>query len=203
MTTSKLDGDLAGRITCPKRRRAGRSAAWLARLPWEQEVTSSNLVAPILGPRGSVRRAGPRDRPGDSAIESSGPMRRLNVPTHTDSPKDRAARGRGDSGPGWDDRRPRIGLDGRADGPASRRPRRAEGLNITGVATSVATAELARSLKIPLRELDEVEALDINLDGADEIDPQFRMIKGRGGALLREKIVALRVRSPRDDDHRG
>ena len=65
-----------------------------------------------------------------------------------------------------------------------------EGLQIVGVPTSGATAELARSLKIPVRELDEVAVLDINLDGADEIDPQFRMIKGRGGALLREKIVA-------------
>jgi ribose 5-phosphate isomerase A len=65
-----------------------------------------------------------------------------------------------------------------------------EGLSITGVPTSRATADLARGLKIPLRELDEVLSLDINLDGADEIDPRFRMIKGRGGALLREKIVA-------------
>ena len=65
-----------------------------------------------------------------------------------------------------------------------------EGLKIIGVPTSVATAELARDLGIPLRELDDVAGLDINLDGADEIDGQFRMIKGRGGALLREKIVA-------------
>jgi len=65
-----------------------------------------------------------------------------------------------------------------------------EGLLITGVPTSRATAELARTLKIPLRDLDDVSVLDINLDGADEIDPGFRMIKGRGGALLREKIVA-------------
>jgi ribose 5-phosphate isomerase A len=65
-----------------------------------------------------------------------------------------------------------------------------ESLKITGVATSEATAELARSLKIPLVELDDVVALDINLDGADEIDRSYRMIKGRGGALLREKIVA-------------
>jgi ribose 5-phosphate isomerase A len=65
-----------------------------------------------------------------------------------------------------------------------------ERLNLIGVATSDATAELAGSLKIPLRNLDEVDRLDISLDGADEIDPQFRMIKGRGGALLREKIVA-------------
>ena len=67
---------------------------------------------------------------------------------------------------------------------------RREGLKITGVPTSRATAELASGLKIPLRDLDEVSTLDINIDGADEVDAQFRMIKGRGGALLREKIVA-------------
>lgn len=65
-----------------------------------------------------------------------------------------------------------------------------EGLRIVGVPTSAATAELARSLKILVREIDEVAGLDLNLDGADEVDPQFRLIKGRGGALLREKIVA-------------
>jgi ribose 5-phosphate isomerase A len=65
-----------------------------------------------------------------------------------------------------------------------------ERLRITGVATSAATADLASQLKIPLRELDEVQRLDMSLDGADEIDLQFRMIKGRGAALLREKIVA-------------
>lgn len=69
-----------------------------------------------------------------------------------------------------------------------------EGLKIAAVATSTATAELARSLKIPVRELDDVDVLDINLDGADEIDPHFQMIKGRGGALLREKIVATASR---------
>jgi ribose 5-phosphate isomerase A len=65
-----------------------------------------------------------------------------------------------------------------------------EGLKIIGVATSETTAELARQWNIPLRELDDVAALDINLDGADEVNSQFQMIKGRGGALLREKIVA-------------
>jgi ribose 5-phosphate isomerase A len=64
-----------------------------------------------------------------------------------------------------------------------------EGLQFTAVATSVETARLAGSLRIPVYELDAVNAVDINLDGADEIDPQFRMIKGLGGALLREKIV--------------
>jgi ribose 5-phosphate isomerase A len=65
-----------------------------------------------------------------------------------------------------------------------------DGLKIVAVATSDATASLARSLKIIVHELDDFETLDINLDGADEIDPHFQMIKGRGGALLREKIVA-------------
>jgi ribose 5-phosphate isomerase A len=69
-----------------------------------------------------------------------------------------------------------------------------EGLRIVGVPTSVATAELARSLGIPLRDLDDVDALDLNLDGADEVDPAFAMIKGRGGALLREKVVASAAR---------
>ena len=65
-----------------------------------------------------------------------------------------------------------------------------EGLKIVAVPTSVATADLARSLNIPLRDVDDAPELDINSDGADEVDPQYRLIKGRGGALLREKIVA-------------
>jgi ribose 5-phosphate isomerase A len=65
-----------------------------------------------------------------------------------------------------------------------------EGIKILAVPTSVATAKLARHVGIPLRELDDVPKVDISLDGADEIDCDFRMIKGRGGALLREKIVA-------------
>lgn len=65
-----------------------------------------------------------------------------------------------------------------------------EALKIVGVATSEATAQLAQELGIPLRNLDDVKSLDINLDGADEINAQFQMIKGRGGALLREKLVA-------------
>jgi ribose 5-phosphate isomerase A len=65
-----------------------------------------------------------------------------------------------------------------------------EGLGFVAVPTSVATAELAHEKKIILRELDDVDRLDLNLDGADEVDSSFRMIKGRGGALLREKLVA-------------
>ncbi len=67
---------------------------------------------------------------------------------------------------------------------------RQEGLKITGVPSSGVTAGLATRLGIPLCDLDDVASLDINIDGADEIDSRFRMIKGRGGALLREKIVA-------------
>jgi ribose 5-phosphate isomerase A len=66
-----------------------------------------------------------------------------------------------------------------------------ERLKITAVSTSDETTLLAGSLGITVQDLDAVPELDINLDGADEIDPKFRMIKGRGGALLREKIVAL------------
>jgi ribose 5-phosphate isomerase A len=69
-----------------------------------------------------------------------------------------------------------------------------QGLSFFGVPTSRETAQLATSVGIALVDLDTVEALDLDLDGADEIDPAFRMIKGRGGALLREKIVAAAAR---------
>jgi len=55
--------------------------------------------------------------------------------------------------------------------------------------TSQRTEDLARSLEIPLATLSELAPLDLAVDGADEIDAQLRLIKGRGGALLREKIV--------------
>jgi ribose 5-phosphate isomerase A len=61
---------------------------------------------------------------------------------------------------------------------------------VTGVPTSEVTAALARELGIPLTTLDRQPHLDLALDGADEIDPQLRLIKGLGGAMLREKIVA-------------
>jgi ribose 5-phosphate isomerase A len=64
------------------------------------------------------------------------------------------------------------------------------GLAIRGVPTSQATADLAKQLGIPLTTLAEVAELDIAFDGADEVDPQLRLIKGYGGALVREKIVA-------------
>jgi ribose 5-phosphate isomerase A len=64
------------------------------------------------------------------------------------------------------------------------------GLKIRGVPTSARTKELAESLGIPLLTLDEVQQIDVTIDGADEIDPQLQLIKGGGGALLREKIIA-------------
>ncbi|MGN6097149.1 MAG: ribose-5-phosphate isomerase RpiA [Bosea sp. (in: a-proteobacteria)] len=66
----------------------------------------------------------------------------------------------------------------------------AEGLDVVCVATSEATQAQALSLNIPMSTLDETPALDLTVDGADEVDPQLRLIKGGGAALLREKIVA-------------
>jgi len=64
------------------------------------------------------------------------------------------------------------------------------GLRMIGVPTSEATAELARSGGITLATLEEQPQLDMVIDGADEVDPELNLIKGLGGALLREKIVA-------------
>ena len=68
------------------------------------------------------------------------------------------------------------------------------GLKIRGIPTSIHTQELASSLAIPLTTLDEVQDIDVTIDGADEVDPQLSLIKGGGGALLREKIVASATR---------
>ena len=65
-----------------------------------------------------------------------------------------------------------------------------EGLKIVGVPTSIVTEKLALEVGIPLVELSSVDGLDIVIDGADEYDPNFQLIKGGGAALLREKIVA-------------
>ena len=67
---------------------------------------------------------------------------------------------------------------------------RNDGLNITGVATSTRTAELATSLGIKVVDLNEAKWLDVTIDGADEFDDSLTLIKGGGGALLQEKIVA-------------
>ncbi|MBB4097551.1 ribose 5-phosphate isomerase A [Sphingomonas kyeonggiensis] len=66
----------------------------------------------------------------------------------------------------------------------------AEGLRIEPVATSHATADFAASLGIPVRDFASFAAIDLAIDGVDEIDPALRAIKGAGGAMLREKIVA-------------
>ena len=64
------------------------------------------------------------------------------------------------------------------------------GLQVQGIPTSQTTADLAKSLGIPLITLDDVDRIDIAIDGADEVDPSLHLIKGYGGALVREKIVA-------------
>ena len=70
----------------------------------------------------------------------------------------------------------------------------AAGLNVTGVTTSDRTSDLARSLGIPLVSIDDVDSLDLCIDGADEIDPNLDVVKGRGGALLWEKLTARLAR---------
>ena len=65
-----------------------------------------------------------------------------------------------------------------------------EGLQITAVTTSSVTYEQAEGLGIPLKAIDDVEVVDLTIDGADEVDPALNGIKGGGGALLMEKIVA-------------
>src|SRR5947209_14104864 len=64
------------------------------------------------------------------------------------------------------------------------------GLKIRGIPTSQRTKKLAESAGIPLTTLQEFPEIDVTIDGADEIDPELQLIKGGGGALLREKIVA-------------
>lgn len=66
-----------------------------------------------------------------------------------------------------------------------------EGLRFVAVPTSQSIEDHARKLGIPLATLDELPHLDLTVDGCDEIDPELRLIKGGGGALLREKIVAM------------
>lgn len=66
----------------------------------------------------------------------------------------------------------------------------ADGLKVKGVATSLATAALARDCGIEVLDPDDVPAIDITVDGADELDDTLQLIKGAGAALLREKIIA-------------
>jgi ribose 5-phosphate isomerase A len=69
-----------------------------------------------------------------------------------------------------------------------------EGLKIQAVASSNRSFQLAQEGNIPLLDIDKVTALDLTIDGADEIDPKKRMIKGGGGAHVREKIIATMSR---------
>jgi ribose 5-phosphate isomerase A len=64
------------------------------------------------------------------------------------------------------------------------------GLKIRGIPTSIASRDLATQLGIPLTTFEEVQQIDVTIDGADEFDPALNLIKGGGGAMLREKIVA-------------
>ena len=70
-----------------------------------------------------------------------------------------------------------------------------EALEVIGVPTSEATRHLAEGLGIPLLSLEEAGELDLTIDGADEFDPDFQLIKGGGGALTREKRVAAASRA--------
>lgn len=65
-----------------------------------------------------------------------------------------------------------------------------DGLNISAIATSKKSEELAKELGIKLVSFSDIDEIDITIDGADEVDEDFNLIKGGGGALLREKIVA-------------
>jgi ribose 5-phosphate isomerase A len=69
-----------------------------------------------------------------------------------------------------------------------------QGLRVRGIATSTSSRELAESLSIPIITFDEFPVLDLAVDGADEVGPGLALIKGGGGALLREKIVASAAR---------
>ncbi|MDF2662468.1 MAG: rpiA, partial [Paenibacillus sp.] len=65
-----------------------------------------------------------------------------------------------------------------------------QGLSVQAVATSVQTESLAKEFGIALIPFSKVESIDLTIDGADEVDPEWNLVKGGGGALLREKIVA-------------
>jgi len=84
-----------------------------------------------------------------------------------------------------------LGTGSTADAVTRELGRRvAAGLRFSGVPTSLHTESLARELGISLTTLDEHDQLDFGFDGVDELDPALNAIKGRGGALLREKLVA-------------
>ncbi|WP_026582642.1 ribose-5-phosphate isomerase RpiA [Bacillus sp. J33] len=65
----------------------------------------------------------------------------------------------------------------------------AQGLNVKGIPTSLRTERWAKEFNIPLTDFSKVQKLDLAIDGADEVDPDFNLTKGGGGSLLREKLV--------------
>ena len=69
-----------------------------------------------------------------------------------------------------------------------------QGMNIKAVATSKSTEKLVKEFNIPIAEIDGIDVIDMTIDGVDEIDPDFNAIKGGGGALFREKVVAKLAR---------
>jgi ribose 5-phosphate isomerase A len=69
-----------------------------------------------------------------------------------------------------------------------------DGWKVKAIATSVSSEDLARSLRIPIVDFSSVKSIDVTIDGADEVDGHLQLIKGGGGALLREKIVATNSR---------
>ena len=73
-----------------------------------------------------------------------------------------------------------------------------EGMDLIGVPTSEDTRSLSDELGIPLLRIEDAGTLDLTIDGADEFDCNFDLIKGGGGALTREKIVALKSKSNLD-----
>jgi ribose 5-phosphate isomerase A len=68
------------------------------------------------------------------------------------------------------------------------------GMKVRGIPSSIASQDLALELGIPLTTFEEVQQIDVTIDGADEFDPELNLIKGGGGAMLREKIVAFASR---------
>tara|TARA_B100001250_G_scaffold62459_1_gene48852 strand:- start:5640 stop:6326 length:687 start_codon:yes stop_codon:yes gene_type:complete len=85
-----------------------------------------------------------------------------------------------------------LGTGSTADFAIRALGRRVEnGLTIKAIPTSIASKKLARSLGIPLTKFEDHPVIDLTIDGADEVDPKLDLIKGLGGALLREKIVAM------------
>ncbi len=70
-----------------------------------------------------------------------------------------------------------------------------QGLHITGIPTSIQTEELATKFGIPISKFEDVEQIDIAIDGADEVSSELDLLKGGGGALLREKIVAREAKT--------